>query len=57
MVPNLYPPYVSEAQYLANREMLQANQYNFVSAKPRQGIAPANRPKSPNQPRAPQRRG
>ena len=30
VVPDVYPPYVSEAQYRANREMLQANQYNFV---------------------------
>jgi DNA invertase Pin-like site-specific DNA recombinase len=40
VVPNVYPPYVSEAQYTANREMLQANQYNFVKRRrgaPRDG--------------------
>jgi len=33
VVPTVYPPYVSEAQYAANREMLQANQYNFVKKR------------------------
>jgi DNA invertase Pin-like site-specific DNA recombinase len=40
VVPNVYPPYVSEAQYAVNREMLQANQYNFVKKRrgaPRDG--------------------
>jgi DNA invertase Pin-like site-specific DNA recombinase len=40
VVPDVYPPYVSEAQYLANREILQANQYNFVKKRrgaPRDG--------------------
>jgi DNA invertase Pin-like site-specific DNA recombinase len=40
VVPNVYPPYVSEAQYTENREMLQANQYNFVKKRrgaPRDG--------------------
>ena len=40
VVPNVYPPYISEAQYATNREMLQANQYNFVKKRrgaPRQG--------------------
>jgi len=40
VVPDVYPPYVSEAQYLANRAILQANQYNFVKKRrgaPRDG--------------------
>jgi DNA invertase Pin-like site-specific DNA recombinase len=40
VVSNVYPPYVSEAQYTTNREMLQANQYNFVKKRrgaPRDG--------------------
>ena len=40
VVPDVYPPYVSEAQYLANRAILQANQYNFVKKRrgaPREG--------------------
>jgi DNA invertase Pin-like site-specific DNA recombinase len=40
VVPNVYPPYISETQYAANREMLQANQYNFVKKRrgaPREG--------------------
>ena len=40
VVPKVYPPYVSEAQYTANRGMLQANQYNFVKHRrgaPRDG--------------------
>jgi DNA invertase Pin-like site-specific DNA recombinase len=40
VVPNVYPPYVSQAQYTENREMLQANQYNFVKKRrgaPRDG--------------------
>jgi len=40
VVPDVYPPYVSETQYLANREILQANQYNFVKKRrgaPRDG--------------------
>lgn len=39
-MPNVYPPYISETQYAANREMLQANQYNFVKKRrgaPREG--------------------
>jgi DNA invertase Pin-like site-specific DNA recombinase len=40
VVPDVYPPYLSEAQYLANRAILQANQYNFVKKRrgaPREG--------------------
>jgi DNA invertase Pin-like site-specific DNA recombinase len=40
VVPNVYPPYISETQYATNREMLQANQYNFVKKRrgaPREG--------------------
>jgi DNA invertase Pin-like site-specific DNA recombinase len=34
VVPNVYPPYLNEAQFSANRDMLRTNQYNFVK-KPR----------------------
>src|SRR4051794_29006383 len=40
VVPNVNPPYLSEAQHAANRDMLQANQYNFVKKRrgaPREG--------------------
>ncbi len=40
VVPNVYPPYLSEAQYTANREALRANQYNFTKKRrgaPREG--------------------
>jgi Recombinase len=40
VVPDVYPPYLSEAQHLGNREMLQANQHNFVKKRrraPRKG--------------------
>lgn len=40
VVPNVYPPYLSEAQYYANREVLRANQYNFEKKRrgaPRDG--------------------
>jgi DNA invertase Pin-like site-specific DNA recombinase len=40
VVPKVYPPYLSEAQYYANREVLRANQYNFSKKRrgaPREG--------------------
>jgi DNA invertase Pin-like site-specific DNA recombinase len=40
VVPNVYPAYVSEAQYYANRAVLRANQYNFSQKRrgaPRDG--------------------
>jgi hypothetical protein len=40
VVPNVYPPYLNEAQFYANREMLRTNQYNFVKKRrgaPREG--------------------
>ena len=40
VVPDVYPPYLSQAQYYANREVLRANQYNFQQKRrgaPREG--------------------
>jgi len=40
VVPDVYPPYISRAQYEANRETLRANMYNFVKKQrgaPREG--------------------
>jgi len=40
VVPNIYPAYITEAQYYANREVLRANLYNFAKRQvgaPREG--------------------
>ena len=40
MVPGVYPRYLTEAQYYANRETLHANLYNFAKRRlgaPREG--------------------
>lgn len=40
VVPDVYPAYISEAQYYANREVLRANLYNFAKRQvgaPREG--------------------
>jgi hypothetical protein len=40
VVPDVYPPYISRAQYEANRETLRTNMYNFVKKQrgaPREG--------------------
>lgn len=34
VVPEVYPGYISEAQYYANRESLRANLYNFTKRQP-----------------------
>lgn len=34
VVPEVYPGYLSEAQYYANREALRANRYNFAKRQP-----------------------
>jgi DNA invertase Pin-like site-specific DNA recombinase len=34
VVPGVYPAYISEAQYYANRRALQANLYNFEKCRP-----------------------
>jgi DNA invertase Pin-like site-specific DNA recombinase len=41
VVPDVYPAYISEAQYYANREVLRANLYNFAKRQvgaPREGV-------------------
>ncbi len=41
VVPNVYPAYIDEAQYYANRETLHANLYNFTKRRlgaPREGV-------------------
>lgn len=40
VVPDVYPPYITKAQYDANRATLQANRYNFAQRRlgaPREG--------------------
>lgn len=34
VVPGVYPTYISEAQYYANRQVLHANLYNFAQRQP-----------------------
>lgn len=34
VVPNVYPGYITEAQYYANRQTLAANRYNFAQRRP-----------------------
>ncbi len=34
VVPNIYPAYISESQYYANRDTLRANLYNFAKRQP-----------------------
>lgn len=41
VVPNIYPGYITEAQYYANREILRANLFNFDKRRPgapREGV-------------------